>query len=512
MASTSAPLEPARSARHRSPAAAALLSFVFPGLGQAWAGREARAVIVAAPAVFVVGVAIGTYAGGGLSALVTLALDPGVIAAALVLNLVFLGYRGWAIVDGYRVARATAGTGRGHGRAGRGGTAVLAVLLALTVATHGLVEWVGWNGYTLVTGVFASGSGGGPAWGDDVSPVPTTSPVPTPTPSPTVPTLISAPPTPSPTPAPADPYWAEDGRLNLLLLGGDAGPGRSSIRTDTMILLSVDIRTSRAAMISFPRNLEGVPLPEPYASAVSGGRFPDLLNALWRYADERPGAFPGNDQTRGFRAVSAAIGHLAGVEVDGLAYVDLNGFVRVIDALGGLSINVPYRVYDARYPNENGRGYRVVDIRAGQHQLSGRNALAYARSRNQDSDYQRIERQQLVLLALRRQVNPCTITPRLPEFVEIAKDSLYTNIPIEDLPQLLGVAARLEARDIEQLAFTPGNGYPAYVSTTALARMRAAVAGALERAAAPGATLRPDLEPGEDGDGGGTPGLWIPSC
>ena len=335
---------------------------------------------------------------------------------------------------------------------------------------------------------------------------PSTTPTgPTPTPFPTV-----APPTPKPN----VPYWAEDGHLDLVLLGGDAGPGRTSIRTDSMLLLSVDLRTSRAVLSSFPRNLRNVPLPAPYADHFPRGEFPDLLNALWRWADDHPQAAPGNDETRGFRAISAAIGNLVGVEVDGLAYVDLNGFIRVIDALGGVEINVPYRVYDADYPNENGVGDRVVNIGPGQQRLDGRTALAFARSRHQDSDYGRIERQQLLLLAIRRQVNPCTLLLRLPELVAIAKDSMYTNIAIEDVPLLLAIAARVSPASVEQLAFTPGDGYPEYVTQQSLAEMRADFAAAMARASVPlDPSSRPDLEPDDATSPlGTTTELRLPSC
>lgn len=493
--------------RPRTPAIAALLSFLVPGLGQAWAGWAARATLVAAPAVLLAGVVAGTWIAGGANGAIALLLRPGVIPALLVLNVVVLAYRAWAILDGYRLASRT------NRRSGRIGRIVLVALLAVTVGMHGLAEWVGWNGYQLISGVFHEDPDG-PAWGDDVptpspSPAPTVAPTPGSTPStgPT-PALPTAGPTATPAPTPAPPYWAADGYLNILLLGGDAGPDRVSIRTDSMILLTVDLQTYRGVMTSFPRNLVGVPLPDPYAGAFRDGRFPDLLNALWRYADEHPALFPGNDTTRGFRAVSATIGHLAGMEIDGLVYADLGGFVRAIDALGGLRIDVPYRLYDARYPNEDGSGLRVLDIRAGLQVLDGRTALAYARSRHQDSDYGRIQRQQIVLMALRRQVNPCTMVLRLPELVVIAEESLYTNIPADALPALFAIASRVDTTRIAQLAFTPANGYPSKVTTSVVAKMQAALLAALEGEGLPDPTLPPDLEP----DDPSAPFWPIPGC
>ncbi len=461
--------------RTRSPWIAALLSFLVPGLGQAWAGAGRRGLVVSVPFVAAVALAVGTVvAAGGALGLAEIAVQPTVLLAILAADAVFLVYRAWVIVDAGRVARGS-GSRR---RPLTAGTAVaIAALLVATTLMHGAVAYVGWNGYDLLTGVFAQSTGSGPAWGDDSG---DTAGMTDPAPEQGV-TTAAASPTPSPAAAPGAsaapggiPYWARDGRLNLLLVGGDAGPGRFSLRTDTMILLTVDLETARAAMFGIPRNLLNVPLPAPYAAAYRGGVFPDLLNALWRAGQLRT-TWPGSNRTRGYRALSAAVGNMTGVSVDGVVSVDLNGFVRVIDALGGLDIKVPYRIYDNAYPKEDGSGTRVLEILPGLQHLDGSTALAFARTRHQDSDYGRMSRQQVLLLALRKQVNPCTILPRLPDLVGIAKDSLYTNIPLQELPRLFALANRIDTRRIERFAFTPANGYPEVVTPASVLKMRRAV-------------------------------------
>ncbi len=473
--------------RRRSPGVAASLSFLVPGLGQAWAGEGRRGLAISIPFVAAVALGIGTVvAAGGALGLAEIAVQPFVLLAILVGDAAFLIYRAWAIVDAGRVARGP----KGWRRPLTAGTAVvLAVLLAATTLLHGAVAYVGWNGYDLLTAVFPAGDGG-PAWGDDgdetagvatPTPGPTGPPTATPTPwqgaTPAAATPTPATPTPVPTarPTPGDiPYWADDGRLNVLLIGGDAGPGRFGLRTDTMILLTVDLATARAAMFGIPRNLLNVPLPAPYAAAYRGGVFPDLLNAFWRAAQLRP-EWPGNDKTRGYRALSAAVGSITGVSVDGVVSVDLNGFIRLVDALGGIDIKVPYRIYDKNYPKEDGSGTRVLEILPGLQHLDGSTALAFARSRHQDSDYGRMSRQQILLLAVRKQINPCTMLPRLPDLVRIAKDSLYTNIPLQELPRLLALADQIDTRRIERFAFTPAAGYPEVVTPASVLKMRRAV-------------------------------------
>ena len=86
-------------------------------------------------------------------------------------------------------------------------------------------------------------------------------------------------------------------------------------------------------------------------------------------------------------------------------------------------------------------------------------------------------RQQLVLLAVRRAVNPCTLIPRLPALIDIAGQSLWTNVSIRDLPDLLALARRVGSKHIGSFAFSPP-AIPEYLDARAVARAHAMVAGA----------------------------------
>jgi LCP family protein required for cell wall assembly len=541
-----------------SPALAAFLSFLLPGLGQAYAGQRRRALLWALPTLVLF---------GALVVLVVAVRDPGYLVGLLIqptwlllilaLDLAFLAYRIAAIVDAYRVA---AGVRRGPGarRALRLGAIAMAGLVVATVALQGAVAWVDWNAYDLVSGVFAGGSGDAPDWGDggggdaeagaaafagdaldaslpdgsavalgpDGSPIagdagsltgmPAASAIVgspsfvlTPddaagpaasddtgsvgssgatgssppgavdaagaTPPASGGASPSAPPGASPTPAAGEvPYWAKDGRLDVLVLGGDAGPGRDGLRTDSMMLVSVDIASGRAAIFGFPRNLVNVPLPPRIAKAYKCRCFPEMLSGYYRWAQSHPDLFTGSKTTRGYRAVAELYGYLTGRKIDGVAAADLNGFVKLVDALGGLRIDVPYRIYDRNYPKEDGSGTIVLEIKPGLQTLSGSLALAFARTRHQDSDYGRMSRQQLVLVALRKQMNPCAMLPRLPDLVKVAKESLWTNIPSAQLPSLLALAQHVDTKRITRVAFTPPK-YQAYVTSADVSRMRAAI-------------------------------------
>ena len=492
-----------RAGRSASPTTAAALSLLFPGLGQLAAGSKRRAVLVAAPAVLLLAVAVGAFLGDPVGA-ATMLIRPSVLGAIIGVNIVFGLYHLVAISDAFNVARrararamsAMGSAATGHGkRAGRMSVAVLAGLLVLAIGVHGAIGWAGLQVNDAAGAIFLSG---GLIPGLGATPPPSPTPEPTATPGPSATPGPTPPPTPEPTEAP--PAWASDGRLNLLLIGADSGPGRWSLRTDTMILLSVDIESGRAAMFGIPRNLENVPLAPEDAGAYPNDRFPGLLNALYVRAGERPDLFPGGDN-RGFRAVIGAVQELTGVPIDGMVGVNLNGFVRLVDALGGLWVDVPNPVYDSHYPLENGRGDVVLYIKAGCQHMNGSRALAYARSRHASSDYGRMQRQQQVLLALRRQIDPLATLLRFNELVDIAKDTFFTSLSREDVTGLARLAEKVGATRVETHFFIPPQ-YPEWVTDESLERIRSEVRGVFDvppqepsDAATPRPTGIPDPEP-----------------
>jgi LCP family protein required for cell wall assembly len=367
-----------------------------------------------------------------------LLLQPGVLLPLIALNIAVLVYRLFAIVDAYRVASRRWPPIPEYGRAAAG-LVVLGLMLGATLLMHGWLGFVGIKAYDTVVAISHPFS--------TATPVPAASRSPGETPGPT------PEPTPIPTPEPA---WGDNGRLDLLLIGGDAGPGRFSLRTDTMVILSIDVRTGRAALFGVPRNLVNVPLPDGPAQAFDCRCYPEQLNSLYTYAIAHPEIFVGPDDERGYRAVQEAIARLTGLQIDGQVVVTLGGFIRLVDALGGLDMTTKDSVYDATYPDPYYAKRDVsVYIARGFHHFDGWNALAYARSRHQDNDYNRMNRQQEVLLALRQQLDPCTLIPRIPELLDIARDSLWTNIPIQRLPDLLAIGASVRPGTVATYQFWP---------------------------------------------------------
>jgi len=224
-----------------------------------------------------------------------------------------------------------------------------------------------------------------------------------------------------------------------------------------------------------------------------------MINALYVRASNRKGAFPGNDDVRGLRAVQMAIGELIGRKLDGMVAVKLQGFVKLINATGGLDITVPEAVYDHRYPLENGHGYVQVSIRKGKQHMSGRRALMYARSRHMDSDYGRMERQQIVLTALGKQLLKEPIIVQLPDLLAIAKDNLWTNLKTRDLPDLAALAEVVDIKGMKKVRFIPPR-YPSYLSKQEIRKIRSVVRHVFDKAVplgspAPSPTPTPTLTP-----------------
>jgi polyisoprenyl-teichoic acid--peptidoglycan teichoic acid transferase len=431
------------------PGIAALLSVLWPGLGQAWLGARRRALLVALP-MFGLVAAVAILALLNARLLIDGFVQPGTLAAILIGLLVLAVYHLLAVRDAYGVG------GRAPG-ATRGRTSLLLVALALVVGLYGSIEFVGLHAYEATSTIFVN-----PGTGYTI---------PSASFAPTAPPSLTPGDTPSPIPAPTAtpipvPAWAADGRLNLLLIGSDAGPGRWSLRTDTMIVLSVDVATHRAAMFGIPRNIVNVPLAPEDQAAFPNGRFPQFLNGLYVYAMNDPKQFPGGD-ARGFRAVTGAVQELVGVPLDGAVVVDLNGFVDLVDAVGGLWIDIPTSLYDAHYPKPDGTGYIQISIPAGCQKLSGRRALEYARSRHQDDDYGRMRRQQSVLVALDRELDPIALLPRVPDLLDIAKDNLWTTIQPNDIADLAVLAAHVDSHEIRTIELSPPT-YPEFLNTRAI--------------------------------------------
>jgi LCP family protein required for cell wall assembly len=449
--------------RRRSAFVAAFLSLLFPGLGHAYAGAYTRALGFAAAPILLIALGAGIGLRANFYDLVGLALAN--LDLIQILNILVLLYRIAAAVDAYRVAGYLNGLEMSGGRLGRPRRAIdplsiagLAAVILVMSVVHVAVGYYDSQAKSLVDCVFdPSGTAqcdntpdASPSPGDTSEPTDSLEPGDTPGP-----TFDAGTPPPGATNAPAETVkpWT-GGRLNILLIGADQRPKQSVFNTDTLIVASLDPKTNQVTMFSLPRDTIQVPLPSGPAQGLFGSTFPCKINGLWAAAQHRPDIFPGNDKQRGFQALKDTLGNLYGLDIPYYAEVNFDGFRKVVDAVGGVTINVQIPVLDDQYPGDDGRTHRIY-IPAGLQHMTGAQALEYARSRHVSSDYDRAARQQRVLFSLKDQVDVSTLIPKLPDLIAAFKSTIHTDIPVDKLPAMLQLAGGVDTSSIRSYVFAP---------------------------------------------------------
>jgi LCP family protein required for cell wall assembly len=423
------------------------------------------------------GAVLGVWLQGPVYVL-RLLVQPDVLLALLVANAIVFAFRAHCVVDAYRSARRERLL-RARPRGTVGGRVIaVALLLTCTAAPHVVAGYYDFRDYDLLTSVFASDE---PV---DPEPVPVQTHRATVVPAardpgaPGGPTsaVVVVPATTSHVqkpPARVAP-WQNRGRLNLLLVGGDAGPGRWGIRTDTMIVLSVNLKTERAAVFSVPRNWQHVPFPT--TAHTDEQYFDDILNALWQYAERTPSLFPGAPHP-GATALEQTLGQLLGLHIDYYAAVDLRGFVEMVDALGGVTVQVQRHVWDAGVsPPIEGEPWIAIDLEPGPHHLDGRQALAYVRTRWASSDYDRMQRQRCTIRSLVQQASLPKLLRAFPRLASAAKRYVQTDIPVKALPDLIELITSLDTQRMVGVSFVPPQFGPVPDAVEVRGAVRAALA------------------------------------
>jgi LCP family protein required for cell wall assembly len=488
--------------RARSPFVAAVLSLIFPGLGHAYAGAYQRALGFAAAPIFLVALLAGVVLRASQADLLGLLLAPWLLPSVFVFNIIALLYRVAAIVDAYRVAAfLNAAAVSGGGRLGRPRVrleplsiaGLVAVILVMSGA-HVVVARYDLEAQDLLTSncIFIDNTNTADTSQCDILPSPSAAGGPTDAP---VDTSSPEPSDSGPAPQGSDllaasiPPWNGTERLNILLIGSDQRPQEGTFNTDTLIVASIDPTTRQVAMFSLPRDSTNIPLPPgPLRNAYAsyGGVYPKKINSLFTTVRNRADLVPGTSRTRGFNGLKLVLGNLYGLDIKYFVEVNFEGFRQVVDALGGVTINVQVPVVDNLYPSDSGRTARVY-IPAGIQHMTGAQALVYARSRHGSDDFDRGARQQRVITSMREQADVATIIPRIPQLIDALKATVKTDIPQSELAKLAGLASTVDTKDIRSYVFSyprygtqtpPGVAPYAYLPNAA--KIRAAVASAFK--------------------------------
>ncbi|MDQ3927782.1 MAG: LCP family protein [Chloroflexota bacterium] len=230
------------------------------------------------------------------------------------------------------------------------------------------------------------------------------------------------------------PNWEKKEPVNILLLGLDFRPEVEDTRADTQIIVHIDPRAKTASMISIPRDL-WVQIP-----GYGEGR----INSAFQHGDHDkvPGGGPG--------LAMATIQEAFGIKIDYFAQVDFNGFEKIVDSFGGVTIDVPRPLADNEYPFQS-YGFTRLYVPAGLQHMDGRTALQYARSRHADSDIGRNSRQQQVLLALRQQGLNLNLIGKLPQLAEQLSEAVRTDLSLQQVGSLAQLAREIDPQSIQTM-------------------------------------------------------------
>ena len=250
---------------------------------------------------------------------------------------------------------------------------------------------------------------------------------------------------------------AHDGRYNVLLMGGDSGAGRWGLRPDSMTIASIDAETGRTVLIGLPRNMEHFPFAD---GSVMDKQFPDgfvgcagddpcYLNGVSTWAGDHTDLFAGS-KNPGTDATISAIEGVTGLTINYWAMVNLEGFKDLVDAVGGVTLNVRQAI------PVGGLGDDVTSyIDPGTRRLNGFQTLWYARAREGSDDYSRMARQKCVMNAMLEQISP---TSAVRHFQDIAKASaamISTNIPTSAVADFVALALKAKSQKISTLSLVP---------------------------------------------------------
>jgi LCP family protein required for cell wall assembly len=260
-------------------------------------------------------------------------------------------------------------------------------------------------------------------------------PVPSASPMPEIPASVDVTPTPTdtiPIPPPVPVVEMPADTINIVVLGSDRRPEWNDWHTDVIQIVSVQPSVPAVTVLSIPRDLY-VYIPGFWMSRIN---FADMYGELYGYEGGGP------------ELVKQTILYNLGIPVHRYVRTDFDGFIGIVDILGGLDIPVHCRLEDHwPYPNEQGE-YPIKVLDPGMQHMDGETALWYARSRMTSSTFAREGRQQQVLQAMWRKARSLDLLPRVPELWETSRAMIVTDMTLEDVVLLADVAFRLDEQDV----------------------------------------------------------------
>jgi LCP family protein required for cell wall assembly len=268
-----------------------------------------------------------------------------------------------------------------------------------------------------------------------------------------------------------------DGYYNILLLGADSGAGRDSMRFDSISVVSVNAETGATTITGIPRDMphfpfaEG-PMQDRYPDGHEGFSDPDCgwgsginqLRTEVEVCQDGNELYPDavdNGSAPAIEATKDAAEGILGVEIPYYVFIDMHGFAALIDALGGVDIDVAERLPKGGGPSYTGQPvdeWAIGWIEAGPQHMDGDTAQWYARSRYTTDDFDRMARQRILQQAILAQFTPQTVLTRFQDVAAAGADVVQTDLPQSLLPFLADLALKAKELPVSTIELTPEGG------------------------------------------------------
>jgi LCP family protein required for cell wall assembly len=402
---------------------AALLSFLWPGLGQFYSGRRRLGVVFALPALLALLLVVWQLREGVAVFGTRLAVDQAYSTPAVVLILAAGAWRVASVIHAF-LASAPPATRRAAQQA------VVAALVLIIAVSHTAVGYsVWWTNDQLAPGFNA----GNTDLIEQATAPPTLGPGATPSPKPTL--------TPSPSPVPIT------SRVTILFTGVDADVSRQEHLYDSIMVVSYDPVTNSVQMVSVPRDSASFPLY--FGGQVS---VTTRINSLPTYV--RNGWVRSPDPP--YTTLVKEVGYLVGIPINYYAVMSLDGFVKMIDMVGGIDVDNPSLIDDPVYATPGGQiiGFK---LQPGPQHLNGNQALAYVRSRHgaDNSDWARSGRQQQVLIALLHKMADPGALLQLPSLISELGKSISTTFPANMVADYVRIGQNIPSANFQGVVLGP---------------------------------------------------------
>lgn len=269
-----------------------------------------------------------------------------------------------------------------------------------------------------------------------------------------------------------DPWNGKD-RVNILIMGGDSGNNRDiklGIRPDSVTVASISTKTGAATLINVPRQTARMPFPvgsklhdkypHGFYDGKDAGNQEYALNAMYRNIPRQvPNNIFGPTKDFGAKVMMVSVGEALGLNIDYYVIINMDGFRDIINAIGGITVNVNDRVPIGGKngpPKVKPRGW--IEIGPNQH-LWGGKALWFARGRYGTLDYKRMERQQCVINAVVKQADPMTVMKNYQGLMAAGTKTISTDVPRTMLPAMAELAMKAKAHPIRNVLLNKNNKF-----------------------------------------------------